>query len=168
VDDELAKLVDMARGGVLDLFQQLVSELRARSVNHPEVLVEFAKAPEEICRRAAIQAAAGRTEKTVLDAIKSLAIDPVPYVRQSLAYVLTDHLSWPMNETAEQLLGDLDSNVRVSGTILSPRAACSMKCIGWTASSGPSTGWIKRRESRPTAHIGTALLTATWQRWMNV
>src|SRR6516164_7612512 len=112
MDHELAKLVDMARGGVLDLFQQLVNELRARSYEHPEVLVEFARAPEEICRRAAIQAAAGRTEDVVLDAMNDLASDPVPYVRQSLAYALTDHPSWPLDAAADLLLADPDSNVR--------------------------------------------------------
>ena len=112
MDDELSKLVNLARGGVLDLFQQLVTELRARSHQHPEILVEFAAAPEEICRRAAIQAAAGRTEKIVVDAITALAGDPLPYVRQSLAYALTDNPTWPMDVAAEQLLSDHDSNVR--------------------------------------------------------
>jgi ATP-dependent Clp protease ATP-binding subunit ClpC len=112
MDDQLAKLVDMARGGVLDLFQQLVNELRARSYKHPEVLIEFVKAPEEICRRAAIQAAAGRTEPVILDAVQGLVNDPIPYVRQSLAYALTDHPSWPLDAAAEMLLTDPDNNVR--------------------------------------------------------
>src|SRR5262245_52299262 len=62
--------------------------------------------------RAAIQGAQGRTEPLVLAAIAELVNDAIPYVRQSLAYALTDYPSWPLTDVAEKLLADWDSNVR--------------------------------------------------------
>ncbi len=115
VSDPLTNLIDQARRGQ-DIFQQLVEELRARSHDDAGLLVQFARSPEDVCRRAAIAVASscGRSEPEVLEAIAGLADDPVPFVRQSLAYALQDYPYWPLHNVAEKLIGDHDVNVRQS------------------------------------------------------
>ncbi len=114
MNDELRNLLELARPGQPDPFQQLVGTLRLLTQDDVRLLIEFADASDELQRRAAISAAAGRTEPEVLEAITKLANDPIPYVRQCLAYALTDYPSWPMKQAIEVLLADLDSNVRQS------------------------------------------------------
>src|SRR5262249_60537500 len=87
-------------------------------------LVAFARGTEDVQRPAAIQAAAGGTEPEVLAAIAELVNDPVPFVRQTLAYALTDHPSWPLSHVVERLLEDWDNNVRQSAAwCVPPRPA---------------------------------------------
>lgn len=111
--DALQNLIDMARKGQ-DIFQQLVEELRHRCGDEPALLAQFARSPDEVCRRAAIAvaASAGRNEPEVLAAIASLTDDPFPFVRQSLAYALADYPHWPLANVAEKLIADPDVNVR--------------------------------------------------------
>ncbi len=112
MNDELAKLLDLARPGQPDPFHRLVQMLREVSRDDVTVLVDFARADDELKRRAAIAAAAGRTEPALVEAITALAQDPSAFVRQALAYALTDHPTWPLDRVAETLLGDADQNVR--------------------------------------------------------
>lgn len=113
MSDPLNNLIELARKGQ-DIFQQLVEELRLRSGNDPGLLVQFARSPDEVCRRAAIAVAvsSGRNESQILEAIAALADDPFPFVRQSLAYSLQDYPNWPLEHIAEKLLADPDVNVR--------------------------------------------------------
>jgi len=113
VADSLQNLIDMARKGQ-DIFQQLVEELRFRSARESGLLAEFARSPDEVCRRAAIAvtASAGISEPATLVAIAALADDPLPFVRQSLAYALADYPNWPLPHIAEKLIADPDVNVR--------------------------------------------------------
>lgn len=113
MSDPLQNLIEMARKGQ-DIFQQLMEELRSRSVQEPGLLVQFARSQDEVCRRAAIAVAAssGRAEPEVLEAMAALVDDPFPFVRQSLAYALQDFPHWPLNNVAEKLIADADVNVR--------------------------------------------------------
>lgn len=131
MSDALQNLIEMARKGQ-DIFQQLMEELRSRCAQEPALLVQFARSPDEVCRRAAIAVAAstGRTEPEILEAIAALADDPFPFVRQSLAYALQDFPHWPVNHVDEKLIADADVNVRQAAvwcvrtrTWLTPRLA---------------------------------------------
>src|SRR3954451_7020666 len=88
VNVELKDLLELARPGQPDPFQRLVEALRRLSQTDPAVLIEFAKSDDELQRRAAITAAAGRTEPEVIAAISGLAFDGLSFVRQALAYAL--------------------------------------------------------------------------------
>ncbi|HYT94670.1 MAG TPA: HEAT repeat domain-containing protein, partial [Gemmataceae bacterium] len=112
MNSEIAKLLELARSGQPDPFQQLVHTLRREGEKDVEALLDYLEADDETLRRAAVAAAQGRTEPEVLDAVADLAHDPSPTVRLNLAYALGDVPAWPLDSAVEQLLLDTDVPVR--------------------------------------------------------
>ncbi|MBY0523450.1 MAG: AAA family ATPase [Gemmataceae bacterium] len=104
-------LIDRARSGDPEPFQQLVRALRADGIK-ADVLVEFARSEHPALRRAAIVGAVGRTEPEVLAVLTALAHDPAEAVRKNLAEVLATVPAWPMDDAVERLLRDEDEEVR--------------------------------------------------------
>ncbi len=114
MDSDIASLLEQARTGQADPFQQLVATLRQAAEAAPTVLLDALRSPDEILRRAAVAAAQGRTESAILDAVAALAHDSAAFVRQALAYALGDAPAWPLDHVVEQLLLDHDPAVRQS------------------------------------------------------
>ncbi|MBI3410010.1 MAG: AAA family ATPase [Planctomycetes bacterium] len=132
MNEELQKLLEQARivQNQPDSFHRLADMLRLQSKDDTGILVEFAQSADDLQRRAAISAAAGRTEPEVIAAMAALANDPLPFVRQSLAFALTDYSTWPMNEAVEALLSDSDANVRQAAIwAAKPRAAVTASLV---------------------------------------
>ncbi|MCI0455352.1 MAG: AAA family ATPase, partial [Gemmataceae bacterium] len=111
---DIARLLELARSGQPDPFQQLIATLRQAADDAPVLLLDALNSPDEILRRAALAAATGRTEPDLLAAVSALAHDPSLTVRQALAYALGDAPAWPLDHLAEQLLLDHDPQVRQS------------------------------------------------------
>lgn len=96
-----------------DAFWPLVEALRTAAAVDPALLVEFARAPERLRRRAAAAAGGGTTDSAALTALRALARDPEPEVRQELAYALKNYPYWAgMDEAVETFLNDPDVNLR--------------------------------------------------------
>lgn len=112
MNKHLETLVEQARTGDHEPFQQLVDELRGGSAE-VALLLELARSSEAFLRRAVIAAAQGRTETELLEAIANLVHDPSEEVRRSLAEALAGSPSWPLDHAIDRLLRDDDSDVRL-------------------------------------------------------
>lgn len=113
-------LIDQARSGAPEPFLQLVRALQGPDVA-AAVLIDLARSPEVVLRRAAIQGARGRTDADVLAAVAGLAADPEALVRHTLAEALGETASWPLDRAdgplpraVERLLRDDDEEVRLA------------------------------------------------------
>jgi hypothetical protein len=113
VSQTLELLIDQARSGDTEPFNQLVAALRADGGVPVAVLVDYARSPEEFLRRAAIAAAKGRTELELLQALEDLVHDPAGIVRYCLAFAIEETPLWPLDTAVEKLLYDEDSDVRL-------------------------------------------------------
>jgi hypothetical protein len=90
MNPDIAKILELARTGQPDPFQQLVHSLRREGEQDLETVLDYLEADDETLRRAAVAAAQGHTEPELLDAVAGLAHDPSQAVRLNLAFALAD------------------------------------------------------------------------------
>lgn len=114
MNHNLDQLIDQARNGESEPFNELVAALRADGGIPASVLAGYARSSEEFLRRAAVAAAKGRTEPELLHAIEDLVHDSAGVVRYCLAYALEETPLWPLDGAVEKLLYDEDGDVRLA------------------------------------------------------
>lgn len=107
------ELIEHARGGQPEPFLKLVRALQGRDVA-AGTLIEFARSPDVVLRRAAVQGARGRAEPELLAALAALASDAVAPVRHALAEALAEAGDWNVPGAVERLLRDEDEEVRIA------------------------------------------------------
>jgi ATP-dependent Clp protease ATP-binding subunit ClpC len=153
VENELEQLIDKARSGAAEPFQELVARLRTPDGVPAGVLVELAHSAEVSLRRAAVAGARGRTEPEVLEAIKGLAADPAEAVRESLAEALEQEPYWPLDDVVERLLYDDSNDVRRQA-VRAARWRLPLEGV-LVVRLGQDSSWLVRQE------IARALATRT-------
>ncbi len=108
-----ADLIDQAQAGEAEPVQKLAYALRAGAVA-PSTLIDLTRSEFPGLRRAAVAAAAGRTEPELLAALLHLAGDPADSVRLALTEALARSPSWPLDPALERLLRDGEEEVRLA------------------------------------------------------
>src|SRR5437016_241236 len=110
--DNLQRLSTDARSNP-DAFWPLVDALRLAASGDPNLLLNFARSPHKVERKAAAAACGLQTDRSVVDALIKLAGDPEIEVRQELGYNLKNWTDWAhMDPAVEKLLDDRDINIR--------------------------------------------------------
>ena len=112
VEQHLQELVERARSGEPEPFQQLLAVLRQGKTD-PAALLELVRSPEPVLRRAALRLCGGDPDGDLLAALATLADDPVASVRQALAEALEEYPWWELDSVLARLLTDLDPDVRL-------------------------------------------------------
>jgi ATP-dependent Clp protease ATP-binding subunit ClpC len=163
VEQQLQELVDRARSGDSEPFEDLVRALEARRPP-AETLIAYAHSAEAPLRRAAVVLARNSSEPDVLDALADLAGDPDYRVRRSLAEVIAENMWWPLDAVVRTLLRDEESDVRQAAV----RAASGRPVleIVLVERLGQDTDWtVRQRIARELGKVRSravlpALLTA--------
>ena len=114
VEQQLQELVERARSGEPEPFQQLLDVLRAKSAADVAALIELTRSEEPILRRAALSLCGGQADGELLAALAGLADDPVVAVRQALAQALEAYAWYTLDSVVARLLNDDDSDVRLA------------------------------------------------------
>src|SRR5262245_6713072 len=114
VEQQLHDLVERARSGDYEPFQELLDALRDQGRDDTDGLRELAHSAEPVLRRAALSLVGDDAEEDLLAVFASLVHDPTAQVRQALAQALETHTWWPFESSVSTLLGDADSDVRMS------------------------------------------------------
>ena len=126
MEQQLQELVERARSGEPEPFQQLLDALRQQGPVTPSALLEMVRSPEPVLRRAALRLCGGDADGELLAALASLADDPSPAVRQAFAQALEEYPWWELDNVLARLLNDSDSDVRLAAV----RAARSRPALG--------------------------------------
>jgi ATP-dependent Clp protease ATP-binding subunit ClpC len=142
MNSEISRLLELARSGLPDPFQQLAFALREQGADNPAVLIDALRSPDEVLRRAAITASSGRTDPELLQAVAALALDPMPFVRQHLAYALSDYPTWPLAGAVEQLLLDQDASVR-QAAVWAARRRPGLQALLLRRLDEDSVSWVR-------------------------
>src|SRR5262245_14065114 len=106
VEQELHELVERARSGDYEPFQDLLDALRQRGKDSAAGLRELARSSEPLLRRAALCLVDEDTDEDVLALLASLIHDPAAPVRQEVARALEEHTDWPFDSAVGVLLSD--------------------------------------------------------------
>jgi ATP-dependent Clp protease ATP-binding subunit ClpC len=112
VEQQLQELVERARSGDIEPYEELLATLRRQGRTDSASLVALARSEEPILRRAALHLIGDDADEDLLAALGSLAYDSASIVRQALAEVLADHGWWPLDHIVATLMTDSDSDVR--------------------------------------------------------
>jgi ATP-dependent Clp protease ATP-binding subunit ClpC len=111
VNQHLQELVERARSGEYDDFQELLATLRDQEPD-PATLIEYAHSDEAVLRRAAILIGKDRDAPNLRAVLAALVDDPDDEVRQALAEAAQPW--WPADSVIAQLLRDDSNNVRLA------------------------------------------------------
>jgi ATP-dependent Clp protease ATP-binding subunit ClpC len=111
VDDELQGLLERARSGDSEPFEELLAFLRDRGFD-AERLIEHIRSDDAVLRRAGVVLARDGADSAVLDALRELAGDLDDEVRLALAEAIEDPAWWPFDSTVADLLQDELGEVR--------------------------------------------------------
>jgi ATP-dependent Clp protease ATP-binding subunit ClpC len=111
VDDDLPGLLERARSGETDDFEELLAFLRRRGLDAGRLL-EYIRSDEAILRRAAVLLARDGAGMEILDALRELVGDLDDEVRLALAETVEDPSWWPFDSVVAELLQDDHAEVR--------------------------------------------------------
>ncbi len=114
VEQQLQELVERARSGDPEPYQDLLAALREHGGAAPDNLRELARSAEPVLRRAALHLVGDDADDELLGVLASLVTDPSPPVRLALAQALEEHSWWPFDHVVGALMSDGDSDVRLS------------------------------------------------------
>ncbi len=152
MDDDLQDLIERARSGDDEPFEELLSFLRGRGVEAAR-LVEYARSDEAVLRRAAVLLARDHDEPEVFDALLELAHDDDDGVRLTLAESIADAAWRPFDSVVGELLQDDYAEVRR----LAVRAAARRPALEvvLVARLGQDDSWRVRQEIAIVLRDGT-------------
>jgi ATP-dependent Clp protease ATP-binding subunit ClpC len=112
-EPSLQELVEKARAGDFEPFQDLLDFLKKQGHAHPDKLLTLARSEEPILRRAALHLVSDDVPEELLNTFAGLASDGHPPVRLALAQTLERCAWWPLEHVIVELLDDSDSDVRL-------------------------------------------------------
>jgi ATP-dependent Clp protease ATP-binding subunit ClpC len=143
VEQPLQELIERARSGDYEPFQELLRALRQQNPS-ASILIDFTRSHEAPLRRAAVHLAQGTSESELLDALRELTHDPDDGVRRTLAEAAADSSWWPFDNVIAQLLRDPDVDVRVTAVAAAARRL-SLE-IQLVARLGEDDSWRVRQQ----------------------
>src|SRR5829696_1498026 len=112
-EPNLQDLVEKARSGDFEPFQDLLDFLKKQGPPDAARLLELVRSEEAVLRRAALGLAGDDVSDELLAAFAALADDPATAVRQALAQAAERAAWWPLDSVVGKLLEDADSDVRL-------------------------------------------------------
>jgi ATP-dependent Clp protease ATP-binding subunit ClpC len=113
LDERIRSLIEAVLGGEEGAEAALLEHLDAMEVVPAEVLLELAGAESPRLRLAAVRAASGVNDDTVLAAIDRLAADPDADVRLALVERIRETPEWRVSSALTKLLRDASDEIRL-------------------------------------------------------
>lgn len=112
--EQLQQLIEKARSGEAQAFEELMSAVRAAGDSDMSALLMHARSEEPLLRRAFIELTQNRKTPDIVEAINQLVHDPDGNVRAALAQAAGRGPAWPSEEVFGKLLHDDEGGVRLA------------------------------------------------------